>query len=94
MEDVMFVLRILVLSEDQIDPMMQCLANNVAFQSCSEGQHQFISIFSPARQLDIPNIGATLLLAELNIGDIFEKSREVVKLRNALFDIRGIGLIG
>lgn len=87
MEDVMFVLRILVLSENQIDPMMQCLAYNIAFQSCSECQHQFISIFSPARQLDIPNIRATLLLAELNIGNIFEKSREVVKLRNAFFDI-------
>lgn len=37
MEDVVFFLRILVLSEYQIDPMVQCFAYSIALQCSSEG---------------------------------------------------------
>lgn len=93
MEDVVFFLRILVLSEDEVDPMMQGFTYSIALQCCSKGQHQLICVFSPARQLNISNIRSTLFLAKLNISNILEKSREVVKLRNAFLDIRCIGLI-
>lgn len=91
-EDVEAFLRVLVFSEDQINPKVQIFTNVVAFQCCTHGHHELFRAFGPGRKLDIAHVRSALLFAQLYVCDVSEEGRHVVELRYALFDVRSGGL--
>jgi hypothetical protein len=62
-EDIIFLLGVLMFSEDKVNPKMQTFTNIVAFQSCPHGNHELFCCLSPLREFYVSDIRSALLFS-------------------------------